>query len=1404
MSLAVFYKYYKISPRELKEILKKENIIPDLRFVKEVPEEWNEIVSEELNIPPLKQAEGKAQTVSSTTGSDDLVEKRLKSFDELEKLKENDVPTSKKSRSGAKKNKKKRDRFFAYVKYIAPDKSHAFVKKIEDLNAIGSVNLRTHDNSFKIQKGVEDLEENQILLVEEGFHNLAYIKELYFTGLALKSVNHFKITGGKRDAFSVNSRVRFPKEFTDAILSTVKFTFNGHYLDCEPVNVNSKIDPISHLQKQVERILPKKELNEEDQEIFKLYTKLSETPDLEEKLRIQFEVEIENPIKLDPEQQFDVFLSKWLFLKPEWVNINTFKHLEKADLYFVSWLDFKLPVSFWNEHLLDACIQYEQSVNSEAKEARLSFVASLNDKHLEAISEAIIEDEKKELLIESLDVYMIYQALIDIAPIEDKESFYNKIRNSIKAELKFDLWLTDENAYLPKKEAIKRFDSQTAEVQERILKGLPMDDIVPLVPKLRQVENTKIKSDLILWAGNVIQKNFSVISFDLESDKKSIFEIAWNAGDTWRNHKGEKDVKEALPDFKELTTKTNYLFTGHNIIDFDCPILEAQGVICHRERLWDTLLMEMLLRPYLKSYALITGHRAEQDAKLTLDLFKNQVLRILKFSVEEFEKFSEVLSSPVINNLWKLREELPLQWLEEDELEETDKFFRPQAKRNSIYTSVAEAISKSKVSSKIIVGPEIAQREFLDFPEIEFLNKEQEQEFLLLDTEKISALGRDKGWLKQVLANFIQHSVENDLKPYWGRLSTAIQLKITEQIDYLELLRPLPSLDWNKENILFVTVDELNDLRPHTAEIPKSDFFLIYPDLISVSNKTMLREIDMDYIISLNLDSHFWMKFSGGQSFVSISKEECESLQAEVPNHFTNFWIEKYQYSKFRIWGNYNWEKLVEDFSVNDKILITSDTSSSGKEQKYFAKINISPNQNKAIIRFNPESIYRSRYWVFQRELIDQVIDPGDSAVLLIQQHKEVESLETYFRSLGYYIPSRDASMGRRLELLHSGHSGKNIIIDTPEKINTILNANHSGSLTVILDSFNLAEKLHIAKESEYFKNLVRNHSLASTEDVSEETNEEESDEEFSDTGKLGKPLNKDTFFKLKLEKPLISYYSDLVFSNNPGNKFWILDPRVSDFPDYGKSWGAKSRSINLWKDNDLYEEDVKHADKNIISPKPLEELPFSLEDTKKILSSIFLGGGEWYDYQHPCLDEILPGREDVMVSLPTGGGKSLLFQAPALFRSAFTNKMTIVITPLKALMEDQVYNLWEQGFYGSVEYLNSDRSTDTPLIYRALAGGEISLLFITPERFRSRAFFNALEVRMQSDGGLEYAVFDEAHCLSQWGHEFRPDYFNAAKTIHKFRMSSRIPLLLFSATVSEKIFNDFKSIFDVKETVSR
>ncbi|MGB5034011.1 MAG: DEAD/DEAH box helicase, partial [Saprospiraceae bacterium] len=192
-----------------------------------------------------------------------------------------------------------------------------------------------------------------------------------------------------------------------------------------------------------------------------------------------------------------------------------------------------------------------------------------------------------------------------------------------------------------------------------------------------------------------------------------------------------------------------------------------------------------------------------------------------------------------------------------------------------------------------------------------------------------------------------------------------------------------------------------------------------------------------------------------------------------------------------------------------------------------------------------------------------------------------------------------------------------------------------------------------------------------------------------------------------------------------------------------------------------------------------------------------------WHDYQHSCLNEILPAKKDLLISLPTGAGKSLLFQGPALFRSAFSCKLSIVISPLRALMQDQVDALWNKGFYSNVEFLSGDKShVEIRDIYRRISGGEVTLLYITPERFRSRSFENCLLTRLDADSGLEYVVFDEAHCISQWGQEFRPDYLNAGRKVAGYSGVYQMRKLLFSATISEQVFEEISILMPGVVTV--
>lgn len=181
-----------------------------------------------------------------------------------------------------------------------------------------------------------------------------------------------------------------------------------------------------------------------------------------------------------------------------------------------------------------------------------------------------------------------------------------------------------------------------------------------------------------------------------------------------------------------------------------------------------------------------------------------------------------------------------------------------------------------------------------------------------------------------------------------------------------------------------------------------------------------------------------------------------------------------------------------------------------------------------------------------------------------------------------------------------------------------------------------------------------------------------------------------------------------------------------------------------------------------------------------------YFGFREFLDAQEEVITAITKGA-DTLVVMPTGGGKSLCYQLPALLLEG----TTVVVSPLIALMKDQVDALQRRGI--SATLINSSVGlAEQHERIRALARGDFKLLYVAPERFRSRSFLEAL-------GQSTIALFavDEAHCLSMWGHDFRPDYFRLDKVLETL---GRPQVAAFTATATPEVRRDILTHLKLRE----
>jgi ATP-dependent DNA helicase RecQ len=167
-------------------------------------------------------------------------------------------------------------------------------------------------------------------------------------------------------------------------------------------------------------------------------------------------------------------------------------------------------------------------------------------------------------------------------------------------------------------------------------------------------------------------------------------------------------------------------------------------------------------------------------------------------------------------------------------------------------------------------------------------------------------------------------------------------------------------------------------------------------------------------------------------------------------------------------------------------------------------------------------------------------------------------------------------------------------------------------------------------------------------------------------------------------------------------------------------------------------------------------------------------------------MESVLTGH-DALVVMPTGSGKSLVYQLPALMLPG----LTVVVSPLIALMKDQQDKLMAHGVDALAMHSHLTDSQARDLAQRVGEGGG-EILYLTPERFKDREFFERLLTRTVS-----LFVIDEAHCVSQWGHDFRPDYLTLGSVVKRL---GRPPILALTATATQEVRDDIARQLSMKD----
>lgn len=889
---------------------------------------------------------------------------------------------------------------------------------------------------------------------------------------------------------------------------------------------------------------------------------------------------------------------------------------------------------------------------------------------------------------------------------------------------------------------------------------------------VRYFASTKLFDLFIGEQWKKLKSQIPYVSFDIESDGDTIKEFAFRKDENTKVYQGEEQLSTLL-----RALKRTEIIVGHRIKAWDLGCVLSKKGFESNAFVWDTLEIEILLNPCRYSYALHTGHTAQEDTELVDRLFWNQLYRLSK-NVSLCGELKDFLPAKINVILDALRQPEFSDFFSKDS--EKDNFYQVLTDTDEQVVSRIKAINDID-SKRLIIAPKRIWPRIAEYVDMKFVQKQEGIDYMSISKKMLHEKPLDDTFLNAILNRFVIMS------------KTPVVANIAQ---YLRL-------NYLSDNLLEEYVIESSgnvdcaDMEFLWENSNLKNYEQIWFVGCEIENRVNQYSLPTHYF-----PSDFWLNDSsipmrlGASSYIAVNQEERKlNIFDDVPSKAANVWIERTREGKYVVSYNYDFSSILKSLN-NDLEGLTIETipwitDNVNNDSIHLVYSKHGKGFNALQKRVSATSRYRATYWTYQMALLKDIHLNKDHRpiILLLDDSQEIEEVVSYARTLGFYIPD-NGSLVRKLELIENHDDG--MLVTSKKHFFDIVDWRKDTPYCYVWD--NLAVEKHMMMWNGFTNDFNKSFLFDGIE-------------EKGTSAAIGS--TKDTYQSILLSIwPVYEYYYRFIKANSVESTMYVLDSFLEEYHYLSTVWGVSSYGVKqLWNKEDDFNYSLNNSKKFFSDGSSIYENDSDIEKAKDLIFSILVNpehdpGKKWSSIQAEIIPYILKRQGNYLVSLPTGGGKSVLFQGPALYNSAYTNKLSIVVTPLKALMQDQVKELGEKGFISNVDYLNGDRSyQEVKSIYRKINGGEIAILYVTPERFRSRAFLNALSTRMANDHGLEYMVFDEAHCISQWGMEFRPEYLNVIKKCKEFKdaYGDDMCISMFSATVTDMIFDQINDVIPVK-----